>query len=79
LAAHSFDDSFDFKAGIGLANGHGIDLGGASDLSNAGKHVARDEAASRDEGADLIDELPIDRNPRGGVELKKNGASRHAH
>lgn len=63
LAAHALDDPFDFEAGVGLADGHGIDLGGAGDFANAGKHVAWGEAASRDEGTDLIDELPINRNP----------------
>lgn len=79
LAADALDDAVEFEPGIGLADGHRVDLGGAGDFANAGEHVAGGESAAGDEGVDLIDELPINRNAGGGVELEEFGASGHVY
>ena len=48
LPADALDEAFDLEPRVGLADGHGVDLGGLGDLADAGQEVARPELAAGD-------------------------------
>ena len=77
LAADAVDEAFDLKAGVGLGDGHGVDVGGLGDLADAGQEVAGAELAAGDEGADLVDELAVDGDAGGWVELEESRGQSH--
>ena len=77
LAADPLDEAFDLEARVRLADGHGVDFGGLRDLADAGEQVAGFELPARNESADLVDELAVDGDARGGMELEEVGGERH--
>ena len=78
LAPDPFDDAVRLEPGVRLANGHGIYRRKKSHLPDAGKQVARLQLPARDQGVDLVDELPIDRDARAGVDFKEFGVGGHS-
>jgi hypothetical protein len=77
LPAHALDEAFDLEPRVRFADGHGVDLRGLGDLPNAGEEIAGAEFAAGDQGADLIDELAVDGDSRGGVELEESRREGH--
>jgi hypothetical protein len=63
---------------IGLGDGHRVDLEAFGDLANGGEELSGREPPAGDLRPDLVHDLPVERQPKAGVDLKGKG-SRFAH
>lgn len=70
LTTHPLDETFQLEPRVRFADGHGVDLSGLSDLSDAGQDVARPQFSTGDQRADLVDKLPVDRDAGRRVKLE---------
>lgn len=71
LASDQFDDAVSLEQGVGLGDGHRVDLQFAGQLADGGQKVAGLKPAGGDQPADLVDQLPVDRHPGGGKNMEK--------
>ena len=71
LPALELDDAVALQERIGLGDGHGIDFQLQGHLADRGQEIAGADAAAGHVAADLVHELPIDRHPGGGKDLKE--------
>ena len=78
LAAQAYEQPCRFQQRIGLGNGHRVDLQVRGDLPDRRQQPPRRQTPPRDPGADLLDDLPIDRHPGRRFNVKQQ-INPHAH
>ncbi len=76
-AADPLDHPLRLQPGIGLGNGHHVHFQLRRQLPHAGQKFARRQPAAGNQGADLIHDLPIDRQARGRMNGESEGRVVH--
>lgn len=63
-------DAFVLQERIGLGDGHWVDLESFGDLTDRGQELARPEPPAGDLCPNLVHDLPVERQPKAGVDLQ---------
>ena len=71
-----FEDPFPFQLRIDAGHGVGVDHQQAREVADRGQAVLRLHPSPRDGLAKLLRQLPVDRQPAGGIDLELHAAPR---